>query len=152
MTGRPVNRIDNKMPARAMQTFQIAAPTKTHFRPASCEEVECPNYLRGWRMRIDLNTELGQKQAYYIKHHAGRSYKVTGQADGVVDLEFAPNQPCFDQHKVRRNDIPELYRVKGGDHRGNPLRTLTRTHKSPETWVEEFQENQDRLKRAKEKG
>lgn len=148
---RPINRIAPNMPARSMQTFQIVAPKETHTRPATCEEAECPQYLRGWRMKIDLQTDLGQKQAYYIKHHSGRAYKVIGQRDGLVELEFSGNQPCFGEHRVRI-DRPEIYRVKGGDYRGNPLRTPVRTHKKPEFWVEEFAENQDKLKTAIEKG
>lgn len=148
---REPNRISPALPARAMQTFQVTAPVSTHTRAATCEEVECGAYLRGWRMKIDLNTDLGQRQAQYIKHHAGRSYKKIGAQDGLVELEFAANQPCFQEHRARI-DRPEIYRVKGGDYRGNPLKTLTRVHKKPEFWVEEFAENQDRLKTAIEKG
>jgi len=148
---REPNRLDPALPARAMQTFQISAPVSTHTRKATCEEVECAQFLRGWRMKIDLGTELGQKQAYYIKHHSGRAYKVIGQHDGLVELEFSGNQPCFAEHRVRI-DRPEIYRVKGGDFRGNPLRTPVRTHKKPEYWVEEFAENQDRLKTRIERG
>lgn len=148
---RPINRIASRMPATAMQTFQVTAPISTHTRKATCEEVECEQYARGWKMRIDLNTELGQKQAWYIKYHSGRSFKKVGAQDGVVDLEFAANQPCFQEHRVRI-DRPEIYRVKGGDYRGNPLRTPTRVHKKPEFWVEEFAINQDRLKTQMERG
>lgn len=148
---RPVNRITPAMPASMMQTFQVVAPKSTHTKPATCEDVECAQYARGWRMRIDLGTELGQKQAYYIKHHAGRKYKIVGQQDGLVDLEFAPNQDCFQEHRVRI-ERPEIFRVKGGDYRGNPLRTPVRTHKKAEFWVEEFAENQDRLKTHMERG
>lgn len=148
---RPISRVTPRLPAKSMQTFQVVAPKSTHTRKATCEEVECGAYARGWRMKLDLSTDLGQKQAYYIKHHSGRSYKVIGQRDGLVELEFKGGQPCFADHRVR-NDLPEVYRVKGGDHRGNPLRTLTRVHKKPEFWVEEFAENQDRLKTAIEKG
>lgn len=148
---RQPNRLDPALPATAMQTFQIVAPEGTHTRKASCEEVECPNYARGWRMKLDLATELGQRQARYIKHDSGRSYKVVDQRDGLVTLEFAAGQPCFQEHRVR-NSLPEIYRVKGGDHRGNPLKTVTRVHKRPETWVEEFAEHQDKLKTRIERG
>lgn len=134
------------------QTFQVAAPKATHWRTVRCgEDVDCAAYRNGWRMQIDLGTELGQQQARYIKHQSGRSFKVIRQADGVVDLEFAPNQPCFAEHRVRV-DRPEIYRVKGGDARGNPLKVLTRVHKKPEFWVEEFAENQDRVNKIIEKG
>lgn len=140
-----------RLPAKDFQTFQVEAPIDTHTRKASCEEVECEQYARGWRMKLDLGSDLGQKQAYYIKHSAGRSYEVVDQRDGLVTLEFSANQTCFQEHRVRV-DRPEIYRVKGGDHRGNPLKTLTRVHKKPEFWVEEFAENQDRLAAKIKKG
>lgn len=148
---RKVTRIDPRLPASAMQTFQVTAPISTHTRQATCEEAECAQYARGWRMTIDLNTDLGQKQAYYIKYHSGRSFKKISADAGMVELEFKGGQPCFREHRIPL-DRPEIYRVKGGDHRGNPLRTPVRTHKRPEYWLEEFQENQDRLKTQIEKG
>lgn len=145
MTERP------GLESRHYQTFQITVPKDTHTRPASCEEFECGAYLRGWRMKLDLTTLLGQQQARYIKHSSGRSYKIVSQADGIVELEFAANQPCFSEHRVRI-DRPEVYRIKGGDFRGNPLSTPTRVIKRPELWVEEFAENQDRIAEAIRKG
>lgn len=144
-------RIENRNPSRAMQTFQIIAPKETHTRVATCEEVECRAYLNGWKMQIDLGTELGQRQAHYIKYSSGRAYTVESQREGLVTLLFKPDQPCFTEHRVRLAR-PEIFRVKGGDYRGNPLKTPTRTHKKPEHWVEEFAINQDRLKTAIERG
>lgn len=133
------------------QTFQVVAPKETHSVPASCEEVGCEMYANGWRMVLDLGTDQGQKQAYYIKHHSGRSYKVAGQRDGLVELTFRSGQPCFEEHRVAVERDP-IFRVKGGDARGNPLRTPTRVHKRPEYWVEEFAENQERIASTIEKG
>jgi hypothetical protein len=135
----------------SFQTFGIVAPKETHTVPATCEEVECEQYVRGWQMKIDLGTDLGQKQAYYIKHHSGRAYKVIDQYDGLVTLEFRSGQPCFREHRKSIERDP-IFRVRGGDARGNPLRTPTRVHKKPEFWVEEFAENQDRIATAIEKG
>lgn len=144
-------RVDPTTPVQAMQTFQIQSPHETHTRVVSCEDYECQAYKNGWRMKLDLTTELGQRQAFYIKHHSGRSWKAVDQSDGLVTLEFASGQPCFSEHRVS-NQRPEIYRVKGGDHRGNPLRVPTRVHSKPEFWVEEFAENQDRIRSAIEKG
>lgn len=144
-------QITPNMPARAYKTFQIASPESTHTRPATCEEVECQQYAKGWVMKIDLGTELGQKQAHYIKHQSGRSYIIRDQRDGLVTLEFHANQPCFQQHKVRL-ERPEIYRVKGGDYRGNPLKTPTRVHTKPEHWVEEFAANQEAIAEAHRRG
>lgn len=144
-------QIQPTTPARAMQTFQVVAPKSTHTRVGTCEEVECRAYKNGWQMKIDLGTELGQRQARYIKHDSGRAYKVIDQRDGLVTLEFSGGQPCFAEHRVRL-ERPEIYRVKGGDFRGNPLKIPTRVHKKPEFWVEEFAENQDRIAKAIERG
>lgn len=135
----------------AFQTFGIVAPKETHTVPATCEEVECDHHIRGWAMKIDLGTDLGQEQARYIKHQSGRSYEVTEQRDGLVTLVFRPGQECFQEHR-RSIERDPIFRVKGGDARGNPLRTPTRVHKKPEFWVEEFAENQDRIASAIEKG
>lgn len=137
--------------SEAYQTFQIVAPKETHTVPATCEDVECDHYARGWQMKIDLGTDLGQKQAYYIKHHSGRAYKVIDLMDGLATYEFRSGQKCFTEHRQKIERDP-VFRVKGGDKRGNPLRVPTRTHKKPEFWVEEFAENQDRLATAQEKG
>ena len=119
--------------------------------PATCEEVECDQYARGWAMKLDLGTELGQRQAHYIKHSSGRAYKIAEQRDGLVTLHFQSGQKCFQQH-YRSLERDPLFRVKGGDKRGNPLRVPTRTHTKPEHWVEEFAENQDRIAEAQKKG
>lgn len=150
--GRPVSRATPRLGADKVQTFQVASPLSTHWRAATCEEVACEMAERGWKMQIDLNTELGHRQAYYIKHQSGRRFTHTSIAPGMVELSFPSGQPCFQEHRVRLEDRTEKFLVKGGDHRGNPLRTPTRVHKKAEFWLEEFQENQDRLNRIAERG
>lgn len=149
--GRPVNRADQRLKPEDMKTFQIKAPEVTHFRTISCEQAECKNYLRGWRMVIDLNTDLGRQQGRYIKYSAGRSYEVTDQREGLVELEFAKGQPCFERHQARVEEIPAVFVVKDGDYRGNPRGTPARVHTRAEHWVEEFAENQDWLRTNQER-
>lgn len=148
---RALTRAEPSLGAEHMQTFAIEAPKATHFRPATCGEVSCDMAERGWTMKLDLTTELGQRQARYIKYQSGRRYEIVDQHDGLVELRFPGGQECFKQHQVR-TDRPERYLVKGGDHRGNPRGQLTRVHKKPEFWVEEFQENSSRLNQLKERG
>ncbi|QMP84397.1 hypothetical protein HUN42_00019 [Streptomyces phage Dagobah] len=134
-----------------MQTFAIQATGDEHWRRATCEEVRCRMAARGWEMRLDLTTELGQRQARYIKHQSGRRYEIVDQKNGLVTLRFPGGQECFKAHRVR-TDAPGRFLVKGGDRRGNPRGTVTRVHKKPEFWVEEFQENSLRLIQLKERG
>ena len=148
---RKPNRIAPAVGAEHMQTFAIQAPTETHWRRATCEEVACDQAARGWRMVLDLQTEMGMRQARYIKHHSGRRYEIAEQRDGLVTLVFAGGQECFQEHRVRI-DRPEKYLVKGGDFRGNPRGQKTRVHTKPEFWIEEFQENSDQLNQLKERG
>lgn len=137
--------------AESFQTFQIVAPKGTHTVPATCEEVECDQYARGWAMKIDTATELGRQQMHYIETQGGRAYTVHDRRDGLVTLHFRSGQECFREH---RKDIERdpVFRVKGGDKRGNPLKVPTRVHKKPEFWVEEFAENQQKIADAVKEG
>lgn len=147
-----MGRVPPALGAEHMQTFQILAPASTHWRRASCEEVSCAQAERGWTMDIDLSTELGQKQAYYIKHHSGRKFTHEKLNDtGMVRLTFPSGQTCFREHKVRL-DRQEKYLVRGGDFRGNPRGIPTRVHERPEDWIEDFQESSDRINRLIERG
>jgi hypothetical protein len=139
-------RIEPKLPAGAMKTYAIIAPRSTHFRPATCAEVDCPHYLNGWRTTVDMSTELGQRQAYHIAHDAGRSYQVEKVSATLVAFTFPAGQRCFRSadHQVRVGK-PEIYVVREGDWRGNPRRAEPRVHKRPADWVDDFANHQDRL-------
>lgn len=133
------------------QTFQIAAPVATHWREATCEQVDCPGYLYGWRSVIDERTDLGQAQAHYIRHDRSRKHDEERMPDGLTAFTFEPGQTCFDTHQARV-ERPELFVVRGGDWRGNPTGVEPRLHKNPDFWVEEFAENQDRVATVIERG
>lgn len=144
-------RVTPGLPANLMQTYQILAPKDTHWRTATCAEVNCQQAERGWKMVLDLTTELGLKQARYIKYESGRQYEVVDQRDGLATLIFRGGQECFKEHRVR-TDAPEKFLVRGGDFRGNPRGQKTRVHTKPEHWVEDFQENSARLNQLAERG
>src|SRR5258708_14797613 len=46
-------RVMPALAAEHVKTFQMTQPLATHWRPASCDEVGCPNYLNGWRVRVE---------------------------------------------------------------------------------------------------
>lgn len=135
-------RIVPKLEPHQMKTFQVVSPLSTHWQPATCEEVECPEYARGWQLRVE---GLAPEQLH-LARNAGRSFKEVQVAPGETWLIYAPGQPCFraSQHKVPVGR-PELYFVREGDWRGNPRGTQARQHARPEHWVEEFGEHQQRL-------
>lgn len=125
------------------RSFQIVMPRATHYRKASCDEVDCDPFLKGWTTTVDERTELGQSQAYYIRHDAGRGFREERLPDGRTAFHFPPGQRCFksDEH-LQPTGKPELYIARDGDWRGNPTGRVTR-HDNPDHWVEEFAENQE---------
>lgn len=144
-------RIPPNMRPEDYVTYRIAAPTRTHFGPATCEDVDCKAMANGWSSLIDESTQLGQRQAFYIRKHSGRSFTESRTPAGLTEFIFRPGQDCFAQH-VYRNELPALFVRQGGDFRGNPLGTKPVTHTRPEFWVEDFSEHQDKVKTILERG
>ena len=155
---RPLFRPDPVGPAAAYKTYEIRSPRSTHWRPATCEQVDCAAYLHGWSTTVDTGTELGQGQAYYIRKQSGRSFQEEPavfdftDSPGLVAFVFPPGQRCFrsDTHRIRLTR-PEIFVVRGGDWRGNPAGT-SRQHQRPEHWVEDFAQHQDRISTRLQRG
>ena len=146
---RDLNRGERHLlPVTSYQSFEIKAPLGTHFRPGTCAEANCPNYLHGWRVRVEgLPLEM-----VHAARTSGRRYREEQIADGETWLMFEAGQPCFraSQHRVRV-ERPELYIARAGDARGNPTGQVTR-HTRPEHWVEQFADNQDKLAAVQQRG
>lgn len=145
---RPLNRITPIGPVQGYRTFQVIAPLSTHWRKATCAEVACPQYLNGWRVRV----EALEPQMLHTARTSGRKYSELRVADGESWLVFEAGQACFRATEHRKLlDRQEIYIARDGDYRGNPT-GRTRRHARPEFWVEEMQENTLRVKERLEKG
>jgi hypothetical protein len=144
-------RVPPALPAAAMKTYQIAAPLATHWRPATCEEAGCLAYLHGWQTSCDESTELGQRQAHYIRHDRSRKHTERRAETGLTVFGFEPGQTCFRPHQLP-SGRPERFLVTGGDWRGNPLRTPPREHSRPDDWVEDMAESLDEIRARHERG
>ncbi len=137
------------LPAHAKQTFSIKAPPATHFRKASCTEVECEGQEHGWVSLIDETTELGQRQAHYIRKLSGRKFREEQSELALTVFTFEPGQSCFTEHEVPLGK-PELFIVRDGDlhqHLGN-----ARVHTRAEDWADEFATHQQKIADAIQKG
>ena len=143
------------------KTYQILAPTATHWRKAKCREVgcdgyevSCPNCTRGWVTQVDESTELGKNQAYYIRKNSGRTFKES-RSGMLTMFQFEGHQKCFTDHPVHehriRLDRPFVHLIKGGDYRGNPMGIKPREVAYNE-WTDDFAENQDNLSTEEKKG
>lgn len=135
-----VNRLEPALPPHARKSYTILSPPDTEV-VAACQEVGCVDYRRGWRTVVDETTELGAKQAHYIRRESKRTF-VEGKTDaGLTVFTFASHQRCFREHRTR----PTQYLVREGDHRGNPRGAAPIKHQSPEDWVEDFAAHQQTL-------
>jgi hypothetical protein len=144
------NRIQPNLPVHGYQTFQIVAPVSTHWRAATCEEADCLAMQRGWTTTVDEQTDLGKRQAHYIRREAKRSFVEEKRPDGLTAFKFKAGQNCFREHKVRV-EREEIFVRRDGDWRGNPTQQRTRYDRADQ-WVSDFAEHQDNLARHQQRG
>lgn len=142
-------RIPPKLPPEARQSYVILQPKSTHFRKATCEEVNCPHNANGWSITIDMSTARGAKQKQLIKE-SGRRFTVAEKRGATVKLVFPAGQQCFEAHRKPLHHDP-FFRVKGGDWRGNP-RGIPDLVLRQDDWVDHFMEHQDKLNNEYQKG
>ena len=93
-----------RTPVEHQRTFQIDQPLETHFRRATCQEVECKAYAFGWKMGFDLTDPDKVAAARAIRDKSGRTFTVElvdalGPNPKVI-LTFAAGQRCFQTHRV----------------------------------------------------
>lgn len=145
---RPLFRIDPKIGPEHYKTYQITAPKTTHFRKATCKEVECAGYVNGWKTIVPDRSP----QASYIRGASGRKFTETKQPDQLVEFLFPPGQMCFraDDHRISLEREP-FFVVRGGDYRGNP-RGIEPVVRKVEDWVDDFATHQQGIADAIQRG
>jgi hypothetical protein len=135
------------LPAEHVKTYQVAQPLATHWRPATCAEVDCANYASGWRVRV----EGLAPQLLHAATHSGRKFTRLDAAEGETWLVFEAGQPCFATatHRILVGR-PQRYFERGGDWRGNPRGERRELNQAD--WTDSFATHQDRLATAIERG
>lgn len=123
--------------------YRIVRPRATHTKAASCEDADCQAYRGGWVSAIDEASELGQRQAHYIRTRSGRGFTEESGADGLTRFAFAPGQACFGEHRVDVEREPFFVR-----HSTN--RTTLR-HRSAADWRDDHATEVDRLRTFQER-
>lgn len=84
-----------------LATDQNGKPTGTknpaYWETANCRDFECPHYLLGWTTSVDTSTDLGRRQAYFIRKDDSRECRkeIQGGPEGLVLFHFPPGQKCF---------------------------------------------------------
>lgn len=143
-----MNRLPPQGQVQDYKTYQINCPVSTHWRPATCAEKDCPDYLNGWRVRVEgLPPEM-----LHAAKTSGRKFSELHISETENWLVYEAGQPCFraSQHKALLGK-QEIFIVRDGDWRGNPT-GRRRLHTRPEFWVEDMAENQDKVAKQTQRG
>jgi len=130
---------------RKTEIFTLNSPVKTHWRTLSCQEADCQAHQKGWKTVLNVETDLGRRQEFYIRKYSGRHFTVEKIADGMLQFIFPPGQTCFqsDQHRIQIRE--ENFLVFNG--RGSRKNSLQIAHKKPDLWVEHFSESLDKIRK-----
>ena len=113
--------------SRLHRTFGLQRPPDSRYRAETCAATDCAAYRMGWVTAVDESTELGRRQARYIRG-SGKAYR-EARRSGLTEFLFDPGQDCWETHYIRREVFTADQRV----------------HTTGAFWVEDFAEHQDRL-------
>ena len=130
-----------RMSPNAYESYEVKVPLATHWRRATCAEIDCPDYLSGWQVRV----EHVPPALLHMARTSGRKFVPLHVRDGETYLVFEAGQPCFQVSTHRKRlERGEIFVVRRGDGRGNPTGDRT-VMSGPTPWVDRFGENQEKL-------
>lgn len=147
------NRPVPQMPTQSYKTFAIKSPLTTHYRRATCAEIDCPDYLNGWYLKIEGTPE----DLLYTARNAGRKYtvgEVMLEENGEVfkALIFEAGQACFrESTHVKSLERPEFFFAGRGDYRSFSHRKAHQ-YDRPDQFVDDFEDHLARIRRALQQG
>ena len=85
--------------------FEANWPSRTHWRKATCQEVDCSHYVNGWVTRV----VPGSPQDLYIRGDTERQHKLE-RGEEFNFYTFDPGQRCYKsgQHRIKLDRGPWL--------------------------------------------
>jgi hypothetical protein len=141
------------MSSQAYKTFSTRSPLTTHFRKATCAEVQCAGYVNGWTFSVTA-LKLDPQLDYLARHSGKRFREVDGTPNGLegLYLVYEPGQTCFDiDSHVTALERPAFYYVGRGDNRTFSTRRALQ-HSRAEDWVDDMSNHLDKIRTEIEKG
>ncbi|HEX3647272.1 MAG TPA: hypothetical protein VHV49_02535 [Pseudonocardiaceae bacterium] len=143
-----MGRITPRNPVTNVDTYSIATPRATHWRTATCAEVECAEFVHGFESIVDESTERGQAQAHYIRHDNTRAHvEQRGWSGPSMTLfTFPPGTPGFGHRHQVPNGRPELFTRRQGDWRGCPNPSATVRFRSAQSFVDDSGERFENIR------
>lgn len=149
----------------AMHTnFRVTQRFEENFRAITCAQAECDAFKFGWSTVVPVGTA---DQVRVISRNTGRFFTEKPTADGLIEFIFAPGQEGFKgggsgehDHRERIDSVQRFSKQDGHAKIGierNASTWLwsadgTRQQLSPQSWVDAFGENQERLAAEAQKG
>jgi len=125
-----------------MQTYSVAQPLVSHFRPATCKEVDCEQQRLGWMTLVDERIGRGKAQAHYIRRQSERHFREEQLEGGMTAFVFEAGQECFKQHQMPLEREPFFFKTQGDWRRylgrPRPMRG--------QDWLDDFATHQLNLK------
>lgn len=131
---------------RHFRNYAIRAPRKTHYRPATCEEVGCLAYQNGWT----LHKEMLTAELLYAATNSRRKYKEVQVSEGKTLLVYEAGQPCFASHEVPL-ERPAFFYAGPGTPDTFSTRRATKFDR-PEDWTDSMQTGLDKIRALRERG
>ena len=102
------------------QQWWLTSPPSTHFREATCREVNCPLWAYGWQTVLPVSDWHTLGSIAYIKG-LGLRYREERNDPLLVTFIFEAGQECFNgrlgRHRVSLERPPIFSVVRRGDHR-----------------------------------
>lgn len=125
-------------PPRPLDRYSLQQRPAPRARRATCEEVDCWAWLGGFAIKVDEATDLGGRQAAYLREDRTRPRPAETREGALTVFAYPPGTRCTasDTHVIERT---QLYIARG-------IATTA------ELWTEEFGENQQRLSELQARG
>jgi len=138
-----------KFDPRLYKIFSVQQPGETHFRTATCAEVECDAFRFGWVTKVPDGAVADQVRA--IARQTGRFCTENRVADNQIEFHFPAGQEGFKGSSVHDHKVslerPAFFRRRQID--GGSVNSI---RLSAEDWRDDFGENQNRLADEQQRG
>lgn len=124
--------------SRTHKAYSLAAPLRTHYRKATCQEVECKHHREGWTYDV-AQLDMEMIRAIRVSGRRWNERELNGHTYWV----FPPGQQCFKTHQVRIDREPFYYVTPNATGLIVPA---ARQHKNGDDWTDDFANHQDKIK------
>jgi len=124
---------------RPTDRYQITWNKDTHFRRATCEEVDCTQFLNGWV----TNVIIGSPQDQYIRQDKSRKSVAVKVDEANIEYYYESGQQCFRTHSVKIDRAPFFTVNQPGKETGR----LHRANIDFDEWTDRFNEQSYRSTR-----